>query len=92
MKLLTTQNGEIPIWTEIVTKDKNAIFEYLLKNKIRCRKIWKPISSHKNFKQKGKFYNSQIVSKKFMWLPSGFHLNKKNLNYICNKIKNFYTI
>jgi len=90
IKFLKKQNGEIPIWTEIVTKDRNAIFEYLLKNQIKCRKFWKPISSHKNFKQKEKFYNSQIVSKKFMWLPSGFHLNKKKLNYICSKIIDFY--
>jgi len=35
--------------------------------------------------------NSEIVKKNYMWLPSGLNLQKKDLNYICKKINNFYS-
>lgn len=91
VKFIKNLNGEIPIWTEIVTKDKDKLFNYLLKYKINCRKIWKPISKQKNFLNNLKFKNSEVISNTFMWLPSGFHLNQKKLKYICDKIKKFYS-
>ena len=84
--------GEICIWTEVICKERNKLFNYLLKNNIKCRKIWKPLSKLKSNKINKKFDNSDIIYKNVMWLPSGLNLSSRELKYICSKILDFYKI
>ena len=62
----------------------------LLKKNIKCRKIWKPLSSFKVNRIREKFNNSEIISKKLMWLPSSLSLSFSELNEICRLIKIFF--
>ena len=82
--------GEICVWTEIICKKRNNLFNHLLANNIICRKIWKPLSRLKSAKIKKKFKNSDQIAKSVMWLPSGSNLSLKELQFICSKIKQFY--
>lgn len=82
-------DGEICVWTEIICNERDKLFNYLLKNNIKCRKIWKPLSKLKSSKIKEKFNNSDIISKNVMWLPSGLNISVKDLKFICSKIKKF---
>ncbi len=82
--------GEVCIWTEIIAKNRDKLFNYLLKNKIKCRKIWMPLTEFKNEKKIGSFKNSILISKNVMWLPSSLNLSKKELKIICSRIKKFY--
>lgn len=91
ISVIKNEKGEIPIWTDIICKKKDMLFDYLYENKIKCRKIWRPLSYQKNYKNKKLLKNSEIVKKNYMWLPSGLNLQKKDLNYICKKINNFYS-
>ncbi len=82
--------GEVCLWTEVVIKKRDSLFNYLYRNRINCRKIWRPLSSFKTEKKKIHYKNSYLISKKVMWLPSSPNLTDKELNYICSKIKNFF--
>ena len=82
--------GETCIWTEIKTDKRDKLFDFLLKKKIKCRKIWKPLSSFKVNRIRKKFNNSEIISKKLMWLPSSLSLSFSELNEICRLIKIFF--
>ena len=82
--------GEVCLWTEVVLKKRDSLFDYLYRNGIHCRKIWRPLSSFKTEKKKIDYKNSYLISKKVMWLPSSLSLTDKKLNHICLKIKNFF--
>lgn len=84
--------GEICIWTEVICQKREKLFNYLLKNNIKCRKIWKPLSKLKSNNIRKKFDNSDTIYKNVMWLPSGLNLSSKELKYICSKILDFYKI
>ena len=92
IEFIKNRKGEVPLWTEIKANDKNKLFQYLLKHKIYCRKIWRPISNNIGSFKKSKFKNSEMIYNTYMWLPSGFHLNKEKLKFICDKIKKYYSI
>ena len=89
IKFYKKTDGEICVWTEIICSERNKLYNYLLKNNIQCRKIWKPLSKLKSSKIKKNFDNSDIIAKNVMWLPSGTSLSMKELKYICSKIKKF---
>ena len=89
VKFYKKTDGEICVWTEIICSKRNKLFNYLLKNNIQCRKIWKPLSKLKSSETKNNFNNSDIIAKNVMWLPSGINLSLKELRYICYKIKKF---
>ena len=89
IKFYKKTDGEICIWTEIICSERNKLFNYLLKNNIKCRKIWKPLSRLKSSKINNNFDNSEIIAKNVMWLPSGMSLSLNELRYICSKIKKF---
>lgn len=87
-----TTKGELPLWTDVICKKRDKLYDYLKKNKIYCRKFWIPLSK-KNFysNQKHKsFKNTRSVEKNIMWLPSSFLMSSKDQLRIINKIKNFY--
>ena len=84
------KKGEVCIWTEIKTTKRNKLHNYLLKKNIKCRKIWKPLSTFKINKKNKKFKNSEIVYNNTLWLPSSLTLAKKDLKKICRFIKIFF--
>ena len=82
--------GETCIWTEIKANKRDQLFNFLLKKNIKCRKIWKPLSSFKHVQNNHKMSNSYLISNKVLWLPSGLDLTDKELKKICSQIKKFY--
>jgi len=90
LKFYNRKKGEVCIWTEVIANRRDGLFNFLLKKGIKCRKIWKPLSSLKTEKNRQKFKNSILLSKKVMWLPSSLDLKKRDLKKICLLIKKFY--
>jgi|TARA_B110001452_G_scaffold145837_1_gene121247 aminotransferase EvaB len=78
-------------------KKRDSLMKYLLKNKIET-KIHYPIplnkqKAAKNLKLNQKnFKNVNIQSKKLLTLPIHQYLTKTQINFIAQKIKNFYKI
>lgn len=90
LKFYKSKKGEVCIWTEVIANKRDVLFNFLLKKGVKCRKIWKPLSTLKTEKNRQKFKNSILLSKKVMWLPSSLDLKKKDLADICLLIKKFY--
>ena len=84
-------------WFNIMTfknfnKNKLKKFRtFCNKNKIEIRQVWRPAHTHKylnNF-QTYKTNNSFKLYQNSFCLPSSLNLEKKNLVFITNKIKDF---
>jgi perosamine synthetase len=68
------------------------IIQMLKKEKIEAREFFWPINKQdflkKNSDYKKKFINSEYLSKKGFYLPSGIGISKKDMNYVILKLKN----
>lgn len=85
------KKGNLPLWIDCYCADRNKLMKFLDKFQIPVRKFWYSLNSQNEFRQKkNKLENSVLLSKKLIWLPSGFSLKKKEILYICNKIKFYY--
>jgi len=54
--------------------------------------MYPPINKQKAYQIGGEHPVSNMVGKKGLWLPSASHLSDKQIQYICESIKEFYTI
>ena len=78
-----------------LAKNRDKLLKYLIKNKIEA-KVHYPLPSNKqkaaknlNLKQKD-FKNANAQAKSIITLPIHQFLSKKHIEYIAQKIKNFY--
>ena len=74
------KNGELPLWTDVYSSNRNKLFNHLKKKKIFCRYFWHPLNTCKPYRQSF-FYlkNSEKLRGKLMWLPSSLNLYFLNL-------------
>ncbi len=84
-------NEELPLWTDAVCEQRNALDDFLKKNGADCRRFWFPIHKQKYYKNyKGNFTNASLLSPKTLWLPSAFTLTDKDILKVIALIKTFY--
>ena len=85
--------GELPLWTDVYSYDRNKLNNFLLNKGIECRYFWHPLNYCKPYKQSFKnLQNSKILMGKLMWLPSSLSLSKKDILKICKYINQFHSI
>ena len=49
-----------------------------------------PINKQKAYNIKGEHKVSNIIGEKGLWLPSSSKLTNEQIDYVCDKIKDFY--
>ena len=70
---------------------KEKIINYLKKQNIFCRSLWKPICVTKPYKKNiKKFKNTNQIYKNIFWLPSSLSLKERDQKKICNLINSFF--
>lgn len=75
----------------IFTKSNSAsLRRYLNGYGIGVRSLWMPMHRQPIYNSKKKFVNAEILFKKGICLPSAPTLKDKQLNFVCNKIQNFF--
>jgi len=87
------EEGEIPLWIDVIAERRDELYEFLAHNQIYCRKCWPAIHRNKPFNSYGRdsdFPNSSFASDNVIWLPNGPAIKFKYIDLICNKIKEFY--
>lgn len=75
------ESKEIPLWMEVICKNRDELFNYLGSEEIRSRKPWKAITGLPN----AKYYSDHVL-----WLPNGSGVSYLDIEIICGKIKEFY--
>ena len=91
IKFIETDLSETTPWTiDILTSRRHDLSVFLEKEKIKTRTIYPALNSQLAYKQKGRFPIADKISQSCLWLPSSLLLTKKQIEYICDKIKKFY--
>ena len=83
------KNKETPWFCDIYIKNPKKLQKYLYSFNIVSRLVYPPLNSLKILKTKGDFKNSTHYCNRGIWLPSSISLNKKEIEFIISKIKNF---
>ena len=80
----------VPHRIVILTKTKSSsLRKFLNKSGIGVRSLFMPMHRQYIYNIKKKFKNSEILYTTGVCLPSAPSLKNKEINYVCNKIKNF---
>ena len=72
---------------------RNKLIKYLRDQSIETRPMINPIVNAVHFRKynlKGLFRNSQLISQNSLHLPSSTNLSKKQIHFICKKVKLFF--
>jgi len=88
------EEGEIPLWVDALVERRDELFEFLKSLEIFSRKCWPAIHRNPPYKYQGKDENfpvSSFISDNCIWFPNGPAINNEQINYICEKIKEFYS-
>jgi len=84
---------EIPLWIEVIAKDRDKLFEYLKSLEIYSRKCWSALHKNPPYQNQGAdsdFPISSFIFDNVLWLPNGPAITSEQINSICSKIKEFY--
>ena len=83
--------GEVPLWSDAKTSDRDSLVAYLRTRHIDCRNFWHPLHTQAPYQANStSFPVSTRLAYQSLWLPSAYQLTDAQLNYVCDTIKEFY--
>jgi perosamine synthetase len=80
-----------PWFIDSMVKERDSLMGYLKNNNIGTRVMYPPINKQLAYNEKGNHEISNLIGQKGLWLPSASQLSEKEIGYICNKIKYYYS-
>jgi len=83
------EKGEIPIYVEILIKDRKSLMNFLASNNIETRPIYPDLDTAKHLKCEGDYPNSRIFGKEGLVLPCGPDQSIENIEYVLNTLKSY---
>ena len=83
-------NGETPLWIEVVTNKLDQLLDYLKKNNIEAKRATPNINESPHLHDISEFSNSTRFWKEILILPSGPDQHYEDIEYTFNTIKSFF--
>jgi perosamine synthetase len=82
----------IPWFIDIYIDNRDELHDFLKQNNIGSRPVYPPCNSQKIYKEYNdmSFPVSEKWSKMGLWLPSSIKLTDEQINYICDKVLEFW--
>jgi dTDP-4-amino-4,6-dideoxygalactose transaminase len=82
------ENGEVPLWPELMVNHRALLESALQSEGVGFRKFWHPLSKQPGFlTNRSDLTVSVRESPKLMWLPSSFSLSKSDIQKISRIIR-----
>jgi dTDP-4-amino-4,6-dideoxygalactose transaminase len=81
------KKGEVPLWPDFWTDERETLLNKFQKYKIGYREIWLPVNHQPEFLGGRSTINSERISKCVFWLPSAFNLDQNMLQHIISILK-----
>jgi len=80
-----------PWFIDILAEDRADLMKFLKDEKIGTRVMYPPANLQKAYCVSGEHKVSNLVGEKGLWLPSSCQLKDREIEYISEKINDFYT-
>tara|TARA_X000000368_G_scaffold392767_1_gene357846 strand:- start:26480 stop:27574 length:1095 start_codon:yes stop_codon:yes gene_type:complete len=84
-------NDTTPWFIDSLCEDKIELQNFLKANNIGSRDMYPPLNKQEAYNESGDFPVSFNIGKKGLWLPSAAQLKDEEIDYITDKIKEFYS-
>lgn len=82
--------GELPLWTDAVVKQRDALDMFLRGRDIHCRRFWFPLHSQLPYRQLDNLFPvSSSACPQALWLPSAYTLTDADVHEVCDYIQEF---
>jgi perosamine synthetase len=85
--------GEIPLYVDMLVKNRTELKEYLTRNGIGSRECWQPLHRNPPYENQGTdeaFPVAAEISDTSLWLPNGASIELEDIDVICERIREFY--
>jgi perosamine synthetase len=79
-----------PWFIDIKAKKRDDLMAYLKLNNIGSRIMYPPINKQQAYNVEGEHIVSNEIGVVGLWLPSSSKLTDKQIDYVCNSIREFY--
>ena len=80
-----------PWFIDAVCEKRDALIDFLKQECIGSRMMYPPINRQDCYNKPGNFPVSQMIGEKGLWLPSYTQLTDNEINYVTDKINDFYS-
>ncbi len=85
------EEGNVPLWTDIVLDRRDELSHYLEDRGIDTRRFWHPIHTQAPYRQDdARFPVAKELSSKTLWLSSAFHSPMEDFSRVCDAIESFF--
>ncbi len=87
------EEGEVPLWIDVVVKNRTELVHHLNVHDIFSRECWPALHRNTPYKHNGNdaaFPVSSFISDNVLWLPNGPALSNEDIVRVCQSIKEFY--
>jgi len=93
VQFIATDLQEVSPWfMDVLVPDPLALQRYLKNKNIGSRVVYPAIHAQPVYSwAKGNFPVASRIGRQGLWLPSASFLKEKDIRYICQTIKNFYS-
>jgi len=93
VKFFDLKYEEIPLWIDVLVKDRGGLKNHLNSLEIYSRECWPSLHKNPPYQNQASeegFPNSSFLSDNVLWLPNGSAIDSEKIKFICEKIKEFY--
>ena len=80
-----------PWFIDVFVEDREGLILHLKEKNIGSRMMYPPINKQKAYNVPGEYPVSNMIGVKGLWLPSASQLSDNQIDYICSKIKSFFS-
>ena len=81
------EQGEIPLYIEVLTEEREKLMKYLISHNIETRPFYPDLDSAVHIKCRDEFPNAALFGKKGLVLPCGPDQPLENVEYVLDKLK-----
>ena len=79
-----------PWFIDVKVENREELMASLKQNKIGSRVMYPPINKQQAYNLEGEHKVSNEIGEKGLWLPSSSRLTNEQIDYVCEKINEFY--
>ena len=79
-----------PWFFDILCDGRDELKVFLKDNGIGTREFYPPLHSEPVYGYDERYKNAEEISSKGLWLPSGVNVTDEQIEYVCEKIREFY--
>jgi len=87
------EQGEVPLYVDVLSNDRDELKYFLEKNEIGSRECWAPLHRNPPYWNRGTdadFPVSCSVSDASLWLPNGNNVKMEEIDEVCSRVLDFF--